>query len=168
MANFSDFTRIKEIIKRKFLKDQELVNLMLNKGINITEFIDQPIGAKSPAKNLIKTYKFVPETIEDDKTYITMSSHVDYTNDDYVKRVSVELYVMCHKSQIETLQGNRHDLIADRVDKLLNGSLDFSEFGLGKFQLIAADEFIPIGDYYAWAISYYTLSGNREFKLRVE
>lgn len=162
MADFSDFVRMKEIIKRTLLNDQQLVNLMLDKGVNVAEFEDKPTGSKSPAKNLIKTYKFVPETIEDDKTYITMSSHVDYTDRDFVKMMSVELYVMCHKSQVDTLQGNRHDLLADRVDRLLNGTLNFSEFGLGRFALAEADEFIPIGDYYAWAITYKTLALSRE------
>nr|DAN04135.1 MAG TPA: hypothetical protein [Caudoviricetes sp.] len=162
MANFIDFVDIKEQVKKLFLSDQELVNLLCFRGANLADTENYKLGISSPAKKLIKTYKYVPETIEDDNIYITMASHVEYTNDAAIKSVTVDFFIFCHKSRVETLQGNRHDLIADRIDRILNGSLDFPDVGIGKVQLTDADEFIPMDDYYGWSMTYRLLAFNRE------
>ena len=146
------------------MKNQDVVNLLVNAGDNVLAFQDVKTGSKSPAAKLIKTHFYIPGTTTKDKNFITMRSRVVYTNTNVVKETSLIVYIICNEDQIDLLQGSRADLLADAVDRILNNSTD-TLFGLGGIQLGVAEEVQFIDGYSGWEIPYVTHEFNRRADL---
>ena len=59
---------------------------------------------------------------------------------------------------MDMLQGVRTDLLAGYIDEEINGMTDV---GFGRLELVSANEFNPIQDYYGQALEYTLQDHNR-------
>ena len=151
----------KEALRKAFLEDQEIVDLLMNTGDNVTAFEHVSTGSKSPANKRIKKHFYVPGTTSVDGNFISMRGHVAYADSTVIKRVDMTVYVICNEDQMDLLQGSRADLLADRVDRLVNNWSD-TLFGYGGIKLLNADEVQFVDGYSGWEIAYTTCERNME------
>lgn len=160
MAHFDSIIDQKQILKRELLKNQEVVNLLVNVGSNVEEFENIRTGSKSPAAKLIKTHFYVPGTTTVDQNFIGMRSRIVYADTDVIKETVLVVYVICNDDHIELLQGSRADLLANEIDKILNNGE--SIFGVGGIKIGVAEEVRYADGYSGWEIPYKTHEFNRE------
>ena len=165
MTHFDAMIRQKVLLKREFLNNQKIVNLLCNTGDNVEEFTDFKIGSKSPAEKLIRNHFYVPGTQQEARNFISMRSRVVYADNNVVKETQVEIFVICNERQMNLLQGSRADLIADEIDHVVNNG-DHPLFGLGGIKIGIADEMQFNEYYYGWRIPYVTHEFNREASIR--
>lgn len=75
-----------------------------------------------------------------------------------VKDCYLYVWVFAHKSLMQTKDGVRVDLLASRIDWLLNGS---TELGFGRLRLESCLRINPNEDYYGRVLKYYVQDWNR-------
>lgn len=160
MAHFDTIRDQKLLLKREILKNQTLVNLLVNTGNNVLEFTDIRTGSKSPAAELVKTRFYIPGTTVTDKNFITMRGTVLYADTAVVKETKLTVLVLCNEDQIELLQGSRADMIANEIDRILNRGETI--FGMGGITLGKAEEVRFSDGYIGWEIPFVTHEFNRE------
>ncbi len=161
MPHFDVITQQKQKLKEALLKNQNIVNLLMNTGNNVLEFENVKIGSKSPAQSRIKKHFYVPKTTTKDMNFITMRSRIIYSDSDVVKETALVVYVICNEDQIDLLQGSRADLIANEIDKILNTGGN-PLFGLGGITLSTAEEVQFNDGYSGWQIPYITHERNQD------
>ena len=164
MAHFDVIVEQKERLKEMLLRNQNVVNLLMNTGSNIADFQTIRTGSKSPAAAYIKTHFYVPGTAQRDKNFITMRSRVIYADSPAVKETSITVYIICNEDQIDLIQGSRADFIANEVDQILNNG-DETLFGLGGIKIGAAEEVQFAEGFSGWQIPYSTHELNRRAEL---
>ena len=54
--------------------------------------------------------------------------------------MSIVFYVFVHQDNIRTSDGLRYDLIAERIEDLFNGTMDF---GVGRMKLVEINDISP-------------------------
>lgn len=161
MPHFDVLREQKQKLREALLKNQNVVNLLMNTGNNMLEFENIKTGSKSPALNRVKTHFYIPKTITKDMNFITMRSRVIYSDSDVVKETAIVVYVICNEDQIDLLQGSRADLLASEVDKILNTG-GYPLFGLGGITLSNAEEVQFNDGYTGWQIPYFTHERNQD------
>ena len=168
MAHFDSLIEQKLRLREELLKNQNIVNLLVNTGNNMLDFEDVPTGSRSPASNLIRTYFYVPGTQTVDKNFITMRSRVlrgdnHWKTTDPIKKTEIVVYIICNQDQINLLQGSRADLIANEIDMILNKGDPI--FGYGGIIIGQAEELQFIDGYSGWEIPFTTHEINRKAEL---
>ena len=74
--SFTGMILLKQLIKKRCLNNQNIVNLICIDTDNEDSFVDVVKGSQSPAKSFIKLFPYVPETIEEQSVFVTMQSGV--------------------------------------------------------------------------------------------
>lgn len=164
MPHFDAIIEQKNKLKEKLLQNQNVVDLLVNTGDNVEEFEHVKCGSKSPAASLIKKHFYVPDTAQVDKNFITMRSRVVYADTDVIKEVSIVIYIICNKDQIDLIQGSRADLLANEIDQTLNNGSD-PLFGLGGIKIGVAEEVNFADGFTGWQIPFFTHEMNRRAEL---
>lgn len=164
MAHFDSIIEQKLKLRESLLKNQNVVNLLVNTGNNLVEYEDVEIGSKSPASKLVKTHFYVPGTTAKDKNFITMRSRIIYADTNVVKETSIIVYVICNEDQIDLMQGSRADLLANEIDMILNRTED-PIFGLGGIKIGVAEEVQFAEGFSGWQIPFITHEMNRRASL---
>ena len=161
MPHFDVLREQKQKLKEALLKNQNVVNLLMNTVNNMQQFENIRTGSKSPAWNRVKTHFYIPKTTTKDMNFITMRSRVIYSDSDVVKETAIVVYVICNEDQIDLLQGSRADFLASEVDKILNTG-GHPLFGLGGITLSNAEEVQFNDGYTGWQIPYFTHERNQD------
>ena len=156
--SFTGMTLLKQLIKKRCLNNQNIVNLICIDTDNEDSFVDVAKGSQSPAKSFIKLFLYVPETIEEQSVFVTMQSGVTQVSSSAVKTTSLMIYIFAHEQLMDMLQGVRTDLLAGYIDEEINGMTDV---GFGRLELVSANEFNPIQDYYGQVLEYTLQDHNR-------
>lgn len=157
MPVVANATLLKELTERKqllfetILSDRECVNLLTNSE-------DHPLPALDLRYTQVFPYAWIDDTIQDAKTFLCFDLDVPRISNIAVKSVNLYIWMFSHKSLMPTRFGIRTDLLASRVDTLLNGS---TEFGFGKLSLSSVTRLSPNTDYYGRALKYTVLDWNR-------
>lgn len=122
MAYLSELTEIKRKIANLIVNDEMLV-----------ELISGEQGKQLPAADLIGKnvylYDYVDDTLKDARTLVCIEiDENDYTSPT-ARDFELHVYVCVHKSQMNFIDENgrgqvRRDLIASRIDALLNNRTD--------------------------------------------
>lgn len=159
MPHFDAIIEQKNQLKEALLQNQAIVDLLVNTGDNVEEFEHYRTGSKSPAASLVRKYLYVPGTTQSDKNFITMRSRVVLADNAAVKEVSIVVYVICNRDQIELVQGSRADLLANEIDKILNDGETI--FGLGGIRIGTAEEVSFADGFSGWQIPFFTHEWNR-------
>ena len=103
-------------------------------------------------------YAYTPDTTKETETYVCFRVHVPEVMNKTFKKMNIVFYVFSHQSHIRTSDGLRPDLIAERIENLLNGSLDL---GVGRMRLEGTDDISPAPQFHGIALEYSVSEFNR-------
>lgn len=128
MANSQEIVRYK----------QQLTSLIINNAA-VVKLINEPEITNPEDLIYHNIYDFVrvPETIDEEKTYICIKVDVPqvYRSSFLFKQLIISIYIISHQKQMITeYGGTRIDLISALLDKMLNGRKDI---GKKKLELIS-------------------------------
>lgn len=101
----------------------------------------------------IYPYEFVPETVDDAKTFICFDVDiVSVPNETFYVPV-LYVWIFTHKSLMRMKEGGLLlDNISIEIDRMLSGS---RFYGMGKLKLDSVNRFVPIQDYQGRVLTYY-------------
>lgn len=107
----------------------------------------------------IYPYEYVPETVDDGKTFICFDVDIAGVEDKTFYLPVVYVWIFTHKSKMRLTEGGiRTDQLAVEINKELNGS---RYFGLGELDLYSVGRFSPITDYQGRVLTYSAKDFNR-------
>lgn len=151
MPFLTELSDKKQQILKDLLSDRELVTLLTD---------DSTI--RLPAKDLrydqVFPYPWVDETADAAKSFICFDVTVPEISTIAVKDCYMYIWIFTHQRIAMTKEGVRTDLLASRVDYLLNGS---TEYGFGKVRLMSVLPYAPNANYYGKVLKYYVQDWNR-------
>lgn len=111
----------------------------------VTDSEKAPVPNYDLAYRQIYPYEFVPETVDDGKTFICFDVDIAEVEDKTFYLPVVYVWIFTHKSKMRLSEGGiRTDQLALEINKELNGS---RYFGLGELDLYSVGRFSPITDY---------------------
>ena len=151
MSYLKDFTDFRTNLMQAVCSDQELVNLIYNDE-------DHSAPDRSLPYQFVFPIPYVPETTEKASTFVCFRLSVPSVFSKTMKDVAIYVYVVTHKDLQRTDSGLRIDRMAERIDTILNGSLDF---GVGRLKLDKIDDVYPAKDYYGLILKYVNADFNR-------
>lgn len=128
-------------------KNQLMKDLLTTESI--VKLIDDKIDmsdAKSLAYTQVFPCEYVPETVQDGKTYICFDVDVQRSVDKTYLLPTIYVWVFTHKSSLRLPNGGgvRTDAICSEICKRINGSM---RYGLGELEFISCRRFAPMTDY---------------------
>ena len=134
----------------------------------IKDLLTDTSGSTATQSDLVLTnvfpYEHVPDTQTTARAYITMAIFVPSVQNKTFKSVRIIFYAFEHETMIAVQDSEsgktrmRHDLIAQEIDRIMNGS---QMFGLGRLSLSSTVDFSPIDNYFGVAITYDASDFNR-------
>lgn len=142
--------------KNRFMKDlccnKEIVTL-------ITDKENSKVPNHTLAYSQVYPYEVVPETVDNGQTFVCFDVDIaEVINKTFYAPV-LYVWVFTHKSKMRLSSGGvRTDLLASKINKLLNGS---RFYGLGELELRQVGRFSPITDYQGRVLTYYAKDFNR-------
>ena len=138
-----------EIMKRLCLSEKIQSLILLSKSQNS--------GREMMYKNIFP-YAFVPDTVTNAGTFICFDLEVQRAKNRTFKDINILFWIFTHQSLIRTENGIRTDILADEIDKILNGNKDL---GLGSAELRKVLRINPAKDYHGRTLVYKTVDFNR-------
>lgn len=112
----------KDKILEKILTSQDIIDLL-----------DDDEFKAAPASGLLYKkvfpYAFVPDTVDVASTFICIEANIANVNTDSICDIELTVLVIAHVDVMRTDFGTRVDVVADKIDDLINHSRDF---GIGK------------------------------------
>lgn len=151
MALLQELTDYRKKIMQLLCGDQEIVNLILDKT-------DSPVPNRSLMYTRIFPYAYTPHETKDTNTYICFRIYIPEVMNKTFKKMNLCFYVFSHQDYIRTQDGLRPDLIAGRIESLLNGSL---ELGVGRISLEGMDDISPAEQFHGISLEYSVSEFNR-------
>ena len=163
-GNLNVISAMKQTVLRALLSDEEIVKILRNSN----EVCVPDMGLRYTQ---IFPWMYVPETVEKANSFIGMRIRARNPVNAAAKTYELTIYVMCHKEHMrmnrdvcEALgldvkdSGSKVDVLADKIDFLLNGSTDM---GFSKLELVDSDEFKPAEKHHGRYITYRVTGWNR-------
>ena len=148
-------------------KNELMKTLCCNESIVrlVTDSSSAPVPNYDIGYKQIFPFEFVPDTVDDAKTYICFDVDVTQVLDKTFYIPALYIWVFTHKSKLRLPDGRgvRLDMLAAEIDKELNGS---SNFGLGYLDLQSVSRFSPIVDYLGRVLTYRAIDFNRPTKYK--
>jgi len=153
--------RSKDLIIKKIISD-----------VNITNLIDKDISPPNLIHNNIFDTLVIDLTQNEAKTYITMDAIVSSVENKHIKSIDIIVNIFTHLSlkRLSRLEqekyytsgffGNRIDVLADLVVRMLDGS---KEFGIGELGLRPRNPISiiqPTSEYYGKSLVFQTFDFN--------
>ena len=147
-----EFFDYKNELMKTLCCNEEIVRL-------VTDSRKAPVPNYDLAYKQIYPYEFVPETVDDGKTFICFDVDIADVEDKTFYLPVVYVWVFTHKSKMRLSEGGiRTDQLAVEINKELNGS---RYFGLGELDLYSVGRFSPITDYQGRVLTYSAKDFNR-------
>lgn len=138
------------------------INQKLCSDRNIVDLITKSTGSEIPNRSLlyknIFPYAYTPEKIDKTQSFICHRIYVPEVWNKTFKSVRVVFYVFVHQDNIRTSEGMRYDLIAERIEELFNGILDF---GVRRMELREVNDISPTDKFHGVALEYSVTEFNR-------
>lgn len=162
--NLNVISAMKQTVLRAVLSNEEIVRILRNR-------FDVTVPDMSLRYTQVFPWMYVPETVEETKSYIGMRIRAKTPVNAAAKIFELTIYVMCHKEHMRMNRevceilgldtkdsGSRVDVLADKIDLLLNGAEDM---GFSKLELVDSDEFKPAEKFHGRYITYRVTGWNR-------
>lgn len=90
-------------------------------------------------------YEYIPDTIEEAKTYICFDIDVQETYNKNFLEPTLTIWILTHKSLLRLPEGGvRTDKLCSEITKVINGS---RYYGLGELNISSVRRFAPLMDY---------------------
>lgn len=129
---------------------------------SIVKLLDETATVTS-AKHLRYTqvfpFEYVPETIEDGKTFICFDVDIQKSVDKTYLLPTIYVWIFAHKSILRLPEGGvRTDKLCSKVANIMNGS---RSYGLGELDLYSVKRFAPMTDFQGKVMTFYAKDFNR-------
>ena len=151
MALIQALTDYRKKIMQMICSDQEIVDLILDKE-------NSTVPDRSLMYSRVFPYAYTPDATKETNTYVCFRIYVPEVMNKTFKRMNICFYVFSHQDYIRTSDGLRPDLIAGRIEALLNGSMDL---GVGRVSLEGMDDISPAEQFHGVALEYSVSEFNR-------
>ena len=155
--NLSEFRQYRSLIMQKVCENSKIVDLLTNTD-----------GSTATAADLIKThvypFEFIPGTTEEGKSYISMLFSVPMVDNGMTSLTCyLKVYVVTYAELAWAKDDNgvaalRYDLIAEELDKVLNGLIDT---GFKITLMSRKDGYQPMHHWHGTALTYEVQAWNR-------
>ena len=161
-TNLGVLSEMKERLMEKLVHDEDAMRVL-------TDNADITLPAKKEIYKTIYPWKKKPNTVTENKTFVTFEIEVPRTINCAVNEYMLRVYVMVHdsnmifdKSVATRLglpdRGTRMDVLADKIDYFLNGCADL---GFTEIELQSAPTFEPSDGYHGRMLEYRVHGWNR-------
>ena len=151
MAMLCELKEFRSRINEKLCSDQTIVDL-----IN-----DRP-NSSIPDRDLmykqIFPYAYTPDEVKDTGAFICHRIYVPEVMNKTFKNMTIAFYVFVHQDNIRTSDGLRYDLIAERIEDLFNGTMDF---GVGRMKLVEINDISTSPKFHGISLEYTGSEFNR-------
>lgn len=147
----SEFFDYKNKLMEDLLTNEEIVKLVDN-TVNIGD-------SKLLAYSNVFPYEYIPDTVEEAKTFICFDVDVQESINKTFLRPTLYIWVFSHKSKLRLPEGGvQTDKLVSEIAKAINGS---HEYGLGELELYSVKRFAPVTDYQGKVMTFHAKEFNR-------
>jgi len=154
--NLKEFFDYKNQFVEDILTSESIVKL-INENVSVED-------AESLMYTQVFPLEYIPDTVEDAKTYVCVDVDVIGSSDPSRKTFLspvIYVWVMTHRSLMRLPDGGvRVDKLCAEICDKMNGS---RKYGLGELNLYAAKRFAPMTDYNGRVLSFYTRDFSRVY-----
>ena len=141
-------------------KNKLMEDLLTNK--EIVKLIDNTIdlsGAHKLAYSSVFPYEYIPDTVEEAKTFICFDVDVQESINKTYLLPTIYIWVFSHKSKLHLPEGGvQTDKLVSEIAKAINGS---RFYGLGELDLYSVKRFAPVTDYQGKVMTFHAKEFNR-------
>lgn len=141
-------------------KNQLMEDLLTNE--DIVRLIDDTVAlqnADSLAYTQVFPCEYIPDTVQEGKTYICFDVDVQRTADKTFLSPTLFVWVFTHRSKLRLPEGGvRTDKLCSEICKAINGS---RKYGLGELNLYSVKRFAPMTDFQGKVLTFYAKDFNR-------
>jgi len=121
----------------------------------IVSLIDSTVDIEDAAMlayTQVFPFEFIPETVEDAKTYICFDVDIQKSANKTFYSPTLYVWVFTHKSLLRLPEGGvRTDKLCSKIAQAIDGS---RYYGLGELELNAARRFAPMTDYHGKVLTF--------------
>lgn len=128
--------RVRNTLTRLFAENKSIAKILSP--------ADQMLFGDELLETHIYPYDFLPDTSEDAFAYLCFDVDITSSTDSLTKNLKIYIWVFCHQSIIKTENGMRIDLLAEEIEKTLNGNI---KLGLGSTELDFSRRLVPAPGY---------------------
>lgn len=147
----SEFFDYKNKLMEDLLTNPEIVKL-LDDSVELK-------NAKQLAYTHVFPYEYIPDTVEEAKTFICFDVDVQESINKTFLLPTLYIWVFSHKSKLRLLEGGvQTDKLASEIAKAINGS---RFYGLGELDLYSVKRFTPVTDYQGKVMAFHAKEFNR-------
>lgn len=148
-----EFFHYKNQLMNDLLTNEQIVRMLSGDSGGVTD----PEGLMY---SQVFPYEYVPETIEEAKTYICSDVDIQRTPTKTFLSPTMYIWVFTHKSlmRLPDEGGLRVDRLCSEIAKTINGS---RFYGLGELNLDSTRRFAPISDYQGKVLTFKATDFNR-------
>lgn len=143
-------------------KNQLMEDLLTNE--DIVRLIDDTVAlqnADSLAYTQVFPCEYVPDTVQEGKTYICFDVDVQRAVDKTFLSPTLFVWVFTHRSKLRLPEGGvRTDKLCSEICKAINGS---RKYGLGELNLYSVKRFAPMTDFQGKVLTFYAKDFNRVY-----
>lgn len=143
-------------------KNQLMEDLLTNE--DIVRLIDDTVAlqnADSLAYTQVFPCEYVPDTVQEGKTYICFDVDVQRAADKTFLSPTLFVWVFTHRSKLRLPEGGvRTDKLCSEICKAINGS---RKYGLGELNLYSVKRFAPMTDFQGKVLTFYAKDFNRVY-----
>lgn len=144
-------------------KNQLMEDLLTNEAI--VQLLDDSISidnADSLAYSSVFPCEYVPETVQDGKTFICFDVDIQQSVNKTYLLPTLYVWVFAHRSQLRLPNGGgvRTDKMCSEICKAINGS---RKYGLGELELYSVKRFAPMTDYQGKVLTFHAKDFNRVY-----
>lgn len=143
-------------------KNQLMEDLLTNE--DIVRLIDDTVAlqnADSLAYTQVFPCEYIPDTVQEGKTYICFDVDVQRAADKTFLSPTLFVWVFTHRSKLRLPEGGvRTDKLCSEICKAINGS---RKYGLGELNLYSVKRFAPMTDFQGKVLTFYAKDFNRVY-----
>ena len=143
-------------------KNQLMEDLLTNESI--VKLIEDTVtlqNAESLAYTRVFPCEYVPETIQEGKTYICFDVDIQRVSDKTFLSPTLFVWVFTHRSKLRLPEGGiRTDKLCSEICKAINGS---RKYGLGELNLYSVKRFAPMTDFQGKVMTFTAKDFNRVY-----
>lgn len=144
-------------------KNQLMGDLLTNEAVVRLLDDDIPIDdASNLAYSHVFPCEYVPETVQDGKTYICFDVDIQKSVNKTYLLPTLYVWVFAHRSKLRLPDGGgvRTDKLCSEICKAINGS---RQYGLGELELYSVKRFAPMTDYQGKVLTFHAREFNRVY-----
>ena len=143
-------------------KNQLMEDLLTNE--DIVKLIDDTVAlqnADSLAYTQVFPCEYVPDTVQEGKTYICFDVDVQRAADKTFLSPTLFVWVFTHRSKLRLPEGGvRTDKLCSEICKAINGS---RKYGLGELNLYSVKRFAPMTDFQGKVLTFYAKDDGKKY-----